>query len=174
MDVFELYNTQSPEAAEIIEKYQLHRSKVRFTEEAVASLKEGLTLLQRQTISDLEELHSDVFGDELLMAESLRFFMFLLTIQVKPNHDWDSYYTAILDYFHTKELLKWKYKYATQKQYKEKRVILTIKDENVNIQYQSTQAVINDFGRYRADIILSKRKKFGSIMSLHQVLELVL
>lgn len=80
----------------------------------------------------------------------------------------------MLDYFHSKDLLKWKYKYQTQKAYKQKRTILTIKDDLVKLPYQSTQAVINDWGRYKADQILNLRKTMGNTMSMEQVLQIVM
>jgi len=174
-NLYEIYNSQSDKAQEIIDKYELTRCKMRFYGmNESTSLRDGLELLKKQTISDLEELSEDMYGQELLMAESIRFLMYMLTIQFKPHHDWDIYYRDMLDYFHSKNLLKWKYKYGTHKAYKQKRVILTITDNNMRLSYQSTQAVINDWGRYKADIILADRNVIGHVMSLQHVLELVL
>ena len=174
-NLYEIYNSQSDKAQEIIDKYELTRCKMRFYGmNESTSLRDGLELLKKQTISDLEELSEDMYGQELLMAESIRFLMYLLTIQFKPHHDWDIYYRDMLDYFHSKNLLKWKYKYATHKAYKQKRVILTIKDDNVKLPYQSTQAVISDWGRYKADAILSNRIVLGNTMTLQDVLQIVM
>ena len=120
-DLYELYTSKSDKAQQIIDDYELSRRKVRwFGINEHDKFKEGLTLLKHQTIQDLEELLSETFGVELLMSESIRFLMYLLTIQFKPYHDWDDYYIGMLDYFHSKDLLKWKYKYLTQKGYKDK------------------------------------------------------
>lgn len=172
--LYELYSSNTDKANDIIDDYELTRSKIRWEGINENNLQEGLTKLKHQTISDLNELSDDVYGNELLMAESIRFLLYLLTLQFKPNHDWDLYYADMLDFFHSKDLLKWKYKYSTHKAYKQKRTILTIKDDLVKLPYQSTQAVINDWGRYKADQILNHRKTAGNIMSMEQVLQIVM
>lgn len=173
----EIYHSNSEKAQSIVDDYKLYRSRVifvGFSSNVDEQYTVGLKLLKEQTIADLEELETDVYGPELLMAESIRFLMFLLTFEFKPLHDWDVYYRDMLAYFHSKELLKWKYRFTIHKPYKNKRVILTIADENIKLPYQSTQAVINDWGRYKADTILSKRTEHGKTMTLTQVLQLVI
>lgn len=176
-DLHEIYNSQSETAQSIIDDYKLYRSRVifvGFNADVDTNYQLGLKLLKEQTIKDLEDLANDVYGAELLMAESIRFLMYLLTFEFKPFHDWGQYYRDLLDYFHSKNLLTWKYRFTIHKEYKNKRVILTIADENVKLNYKSTQAVINDWGRYKADIILSKRTKLNNQMTLTQVLQLVI
>lgn len=172
--LYELYYTSNQEADEIVEEYDLTRGKIRWSGINPSNLHEGLTKLKIQVIKDLNKLRDDVLGNELFMAEAIRFLLHLLTLQFKPNHDWDTYYCEMLDYFHSQGMLLWKNKLITHKSYKQKRVILTIKDDLVKLPYQSTQAVINDWGRYKADQILNERNAKGNTLTFEQVLEMVL
>ena len=173
--LYDIFSSKTDKAIKIIDEYELSRNKMRYYGMSENdNLEKGLTLLERQTIDDLNELETDTFGRELLMSESIRFLMYLLTFEFKPNYDWVKYYKNLLAYFHSKDLLKWKYNLTIHKAYKQKRVILTITDNNMRLSYQSTQAVINDWGRYKADIILADRNVIGHVMSLQHVLELVL
>lgn len=172
MQLHEIYHTLTEKSQAIVDKYRLVRSNVVYHPDE--KYEEGLTLLYNQVVSDLDELQTETFGEELLLAESIRFFMFLITIQHHPRQDWLSYYEWILRYYHTRGLLLWKQELTVMKNYKNKRVILTLKDENIRIPYHSTQAVVNDYGRYKADTILALRHEHGNLMRFEQVLAIIL
>ena len=172
MSLYEIYNSNTEKAQSIIEEYNITRGRVVYQPNEEYNM--GLTILLHQVKEDLQEIENETFGTEILMAESIRFFMYILTLQHRPQQDWVIYYSELLKWFHSRNLLKWKAEITIKKAYKKKRVILTIADDHIQIPYQSTQGVINDFGRYRADSILAKRHEYGDIMTFEQVLSIIL
>lgn len=118
--------------------------------------------LVKETINYLETLLLvDIYGFSLKI-ESFRFLFHLLYIQQHFKPHFFSFFRDILKWFNTKGYLDWKNEIICYKSFKKKEFILNINfktyKEEGYIRYDCVEDLMEDWGRYKAEKLLSFRK----------------
>ena len=122
-----------------------------------------LKKMVKETKKYLDTLYLvDIYGYSLKL-ESYRFLFHLLYIQSTFKYYFFSFYKEILFYFHKYGFLDWKKDIITYKNFKRKDFIINInfktyKEEGL-IRYDSFDDMIEDWGRYKSEKLLSYRKE---------------
>lgn len=158
-----LYYFDNNESQKIIFDYKISRFTL-FNDE---QQKEGLRHLLLHTIKQLDFYRTIDDFKVIMFFEELRFFVLLILNQKYFNTNYINYYTDLLAYFHNNKQLLFKKKISTYKDFKEKKPLTTIHYKfnsiDYKLQYNSFNDLKNDYGRYKSEKLLSKKKECYNI-----------
>ena len=154
-----IYYVENEKCLNIVEKYKINEI-VLFqdeNEDLKNQFENGLNILYNQVINDLERIRCLDLTGICLLNEAYRFLIFAYNLQksLYINELLKNYYQNILNFFHQKDLLRFKNKIIQFKQYDKKKTLINIKVLGHLLPYKSFYNLQIDYGVRLAKQMLS-------------------
>ena len=170
----EFYYLNNKEIKEIIKEYKIGRNIV-FNEE---TQKIGIEKVYNIMEKSLKTFYENDLTGIFILLESYRYLFYLIYFQKYKFIYWDNYYSKLLKLFHSFGYLRFKKDIYFYKDFKTKKPLLTLNINTnyliTNIIYNSSNDLVNDFGRYKTDKLLKLRNKEEPlIIDIKTLLEII-
>lgn len=154
-----IYYVENEKCLNIVEKFKINEI-VLFqdeNEDLKNQFENGLNILYNQVINDLDRIRSLDLTGICLLNEAYRFLIFCYNLQksLYINELLKNYYQNILNFFHQKDLLRFKNKIIQFKQYDKKKTLINIKVLGNLLPYKSFYNLQIDYGVRLAKQMLS-------------------